>query len=163
MAILYDAKQRAIVEHAKRIKRKATKEAQKNRPKLDKGPERNPDYKAWLRAGGMCLACQIEGPVRHPTLRNVIEAAHIWLAEGAMKGVRNSDWTCTPLCTWHHQHAPDACDKAQRRFFDRLGLDPIDVVEAFNAAFVAGREAFWVVQEIVAKRLDGTVVRRSGT
>lgn len=158
MAPRFTVAERQQIAVTDRIKRKARQDAKRDRPKVDKGPTRDRDYKSWLHQGAPCLACQIEGPPAH-TFPNPIEAAHIWLAEGAMKGLRNSDWTCIPLCRWHHQHAPDACDKAQRKFFDRLKLDPIDVVEAFNRAFAAGREAFWVVHELVAE-WRGSVARR---
>jgi hypothetical protein len=145
MAILYTAEQRAQIRAAKQIEKRARKEAQKDRPKSEKGPTRDREYQSWLHEGLPCIACLRWGSPKHPTLRNVIEAAHIWIVEGAMKGVRNSDWTCIPLCTWHHQVAPDACDKAQRKFFDRLAVDPIALCQALYGAFLAGRDGFWII------------------
>lgn len=149
MAIRYSAEERAAVQIGKAIEKRARKEAQKGRPKLDKGPERDRDYIAWLHHGIQCFACLIEG---RPTGVgfNPIEAAHIWLLEGAMKGLRNSDHLAMPICRVHHREGRDCCDVAQRKFFDRLGVDPLTAHQTMYGAFLAGRDGWWAAHQIAA-------------
>lgn len=150
MGILYTAEQRAQRNAVKQMERRARREAQKGRPKLDKGPDRDRDYMAWLHEGLPCIACLKWGRPKNAGF-NPIEAAHIWLAEGAMKGVRNSDWTCVPICKFHHQLDRDACDVNQRKFFDRLGVDAIAFCQALYQAFLTGRDGFWIIHEFAGK------------
>lgn len=153
--------ERQLIAEADAIRRAERKAVKRAKPKLDKGPERLPDYVSWLHEGLPCIACLIEGPAKHHG--NRIEAAHIWLAEGAMRGVQNSDWTCIPLCSWHHRLDRDACDVAQRKFFDRLGVEPIGLCEALYAAFKAGRDGFWIIHDIAGRSLsDGRLRVKTG-
>lgn len=86
--------------------------------------EHDAAYMAWLREIGLCIACLIEG---RPAQLGPIEAAHQKLniaAKGWTKvsGRRVHDRQCVGLCRWHHQDAPNACDKGQRQFWARLGI-----------------------------------------
>lgn len=145
------AEERALVAKAQAIKARIAKENRKLRPakvtpsaegqrqprKLDKG------HLSYLHEVGVCIACLIEGEPDTKGERNPIEAAHQKLAiaakgwKGAGKGVRSDDQKSVPLCRWHHQLAPNACDRAQRKFWDRLGLG--DAVADLCAALVRAR------------------------
>ena len=89
----------------------------------------DPDYLSAIHSEGLpCFACLCGAQPMPPVgMQNPIEAAHQKLAisskgwKGSGKG-RSSDFTCVPLCRWHHQVAPNACDKAQRKFWDRIRL-----------------------------------------
>jgi hypothetical protein len=119
----------------KRRERKARKEARPAPVKPTAAGQRDPRdedraYMAWLHQGIPCTACLIEGRPGAATRvrQNPIEAAHqkLAIASAGWKegggGKRTSDSRCIPLCRWHHQDAPNACDKGQRMFWDRLGL-----------------------------------------
>lgn len=113
-----------------------------------------PLYLAWLRTLP-CVACMIEGPPPAGIGQNPIEAAHqkLAIASAGWKegggGVRTHDRRCVGLCRWHHQHAPNACDKGQRRFWDRLGLgDGIATLcSDLHAAFLSGSDGAAVIQK----------------
>lgn len=87
--------------------------------------DKDSGFLSWLHDSIPCIACLIDGRSPNP---HHIEAAHQKLAIAAAGwkegggGVRTHDHRCVPLCRWHHQDAPNACDKGQRKFWDRLGL-----------------------------------------
>lgn len=103
---------------------------------------RDPGYLDWLH-DLPCIACLIEGRdlsiINHPTMVS-IEAAHQKHTDlrGPSLGKRPSDAAACPLCTWHHRLAPDACDPAQRKFWDRLGVDVGAFCKALHDAYRAG-------------------------
>ncbi len=131
----FTAEERAKIAEVERIKRAARERAKTARPARvtpvvagqRSAPTRDTRYLRWLR-GLPCIACLIEGP---PPLApgfiglNPIEAAHQKHTDlkGPALGRRPSDAACCPLCAWHHRLAPDACDPAQRRFWDRIGVN----------------------------------------
>ena len=162
---LISASDRAILASAKAIRGRLARERKQSRPPKAKPDHAAPGqrdpreldaaYMAWQHAEGLsCVACQITGsPQRGP-----IEVAHQKLAiaakgwRGAGKGSRGHDRNSVPLCRWHHQDAPDACDKAQRKFWDRHGLgDEIaDLCAELYAAFKAQEPGAPVIARWVA-------------
>ena len=109
-----------------------------------KPPQKDRDYVSWLHEGLPCVACETLGPPANP---GRVEAAHIWLVEGPMKGKRNSDRFCLPICRWHHRDAPNACDVAQRAFFDRLRIDAAGITSALYGAFKGGADGAAVIRQ----------------
>lgn len=122
---------------------------------------RDDRYLAFLRQLP-CVACLIEGPPL-PGARTNMEAAHQKLAiasrgwkEGG-GGVRTHDHRCVGLCRWHHQDAPNACDKAQRKFWDRLNIgDAVaDLCQALRRAFPNHEAAVQVLRDFAAGARNG--------
>jgi hypothetical protein len=118
--------------------------------------EQDERYLGFLRQHP-CIACLIEGPPPAGARTNM-EAAHQKLAiasrgwkEGG-GGVRTHDRRCVGLCRWHHQDAPNACDKAQRRFWDRLNIgDAVaDLCTALRRAFPDHEAAVQVLRDFAA-------------
>jgi hypothetical protein len=112
--------------------------------------EHDDAFMAWLRDIGLCIACLIEGRPAHP---GPIEAAHQKqniAAAGWTKvsGRRAHDRQCVGLCRFHHQDAPNACDKGQRQFWDRLGIgDRIaDLCAELYAAFKGGSDGALIIR-----------------
>lgn len=107
---------------------------------------RDAGYMAWIHEQGLpCIACLIHG---RPACSgpNPIEAAHQWIVRGATKGRRAGHDTCVALCRWHHQLAPNACDKGQRKFWAALEIDPADFSAALYAAYLAGTDGLAVIR-----------------
>lgn len=107
-------------------------------------------FMAWLRDIGLCIACLIEERPAHP---GPIEAAHQKqniAAAGWTKvsGRRAHDRQCVGLCRFHHQDAPNACDKGQRQFWDRLGIgDRIaNLCTELYAAFKGGSDGALIIR-----------------
>lgn len=126
-----------------------------SRPFPAKPPARIEDkgFARWMHEHGLpCIACLIEGPAPATGEPNPIECAHqkqAIAAKGwhARKGVRPGDDQQVPLCRWHHQLAPNACDKAQRKFWDRLGVGDlvVDLCRDLYAAFKGGQDGAAII------------------
>lgn len=113
---------------------------------------RDDAYMAWIHEQGLaCIACLNGEPVTYSGL-NPIEAAHQWVVRGPTKGKRAGHDTCVPLCRWHHQLAPNACDKGQRAFWSRLEIDPADLSSALYGAFKAGGDGHRVLRRFTTKQ-----------
>lgn len=173
--------QREVIQQAdaiKRAERKASKAARPKRERPAPGPnpkdprERDVAYLRWLHEGLSCIACLIEHPgfVWSPSALYPVEAAHQKLAiasrgwrEGGL-GPRVHDRRCVPLCSWHHTQAPNACDKGQRHFWDRLGLfDKVaDLCRDLYAAFLAGGDGEPVIHRY-AEEARGFERRRTAS
>lgn len=121
---------------------------------------RDQRYLHWLH-GLPCIACEIEPAPTAPASRMLgrtalfnavfaarmtIEAAHQKGVAGPSLGKRPSDAASCPLCAWHHRLAPDACDPAQRQFWNRLGIDVADFCQSLYVAFKAGEDGATVVR-----------------
>lgn len=119
------------------------------------GRERDAGFMAWQHESGLtCIACEIEGPPTAAMLqgeRNPIEVAH-QRVKGWKKGVRGDDADSCPLCRWHHQLAPNACDKGQRQFWARLTIDAADYCAALFAAFKGGSDPRLVMRWFIPRR-----------
>jgi hypothetical protein len=143
--------ERELLARAHAIKARVRKENKKLRPaKVQPAAEgqRRPrvrcaDHLGFIHEVGLCVACEIEGAPDTKSEPNPLEAAHQKLAiaskgwTGSGKGVRSDDEKSVGLCRWHHQLAPNACDKGQRKFWDRLNIG--DRIADLCAALVAAR------------------------
>lgn len=164
-----DADKRAALAPAKRAaadERRANRKAEKvNRPtrvdhkrsKPKGGRDLDPDFVAWQHESGLtCIACDMLGAPTAAQLqgeRNPIEVAH-QRVDGWKKGVRGHDRHSCPLCRWHHQLAPNACDKGQKAFWDRLGIDASDYCAALYAAFKGGSPGAAVIRKFIPTRTE---------
>lgn len=142
------------------IARRALRKAERKTAKRAKpaASVKDPGYAKWIHEDGLtCIACAIEGaPVGVGP--NPIEVAHQkfnstaagW--QGQRVGARVSDWQSVPLCRWHHQGAPNACDKAQRKFWDRLRVDAVALCRDLYAAFKAQEPGQPVIDRYAAAK-----------
>ena len=105
------------------------------REKPRRGPERSPEYLAWIRTLP-CAVCQ-----RPPTIYLAIEAAHTHGLGPRGFGQKSSDYSTIPLCFWHHRGDPDSYhEMGERRFAVRHGLDIPELVRRLNAEFLGRKE-----------------------
>jgi hypothetical protein len=164
----FTVEERAKIAEVRRIERSARERSKKARPARvaptatgQRRPrERDGGYLSWLHEGLPCIACLIEGePRRRPgsPATNPIEAAHQKHTDlrGPALGKRPSDAACCPLCAWHHRLAPDACDPAQRKFWDRLDVNVGDFCLALYSAYQLGRDGIDIVHRFA--RIPGVV------
>ena len=126
---------------------------QRTKPKG--GHEADKPFMSWLHESGLaCVACEAEGPPTPAMLqgeRNPMEVAHQRVT-GWKKGVKEDDKHSCILCRWHHQLAPNACDKGQRQFWDRLGIVAADYTAALHAAFRGGSDPHRVLRQFLTMR-----------
>ena len=126
---------------------------QRTKPKG--GREVDPAFMRWQHESSLtCIACAIEGPPSAAMLqgeRNPIEVAHQRVT-GWKKGVRGDDKNSCALCRWHHQLAPNACDKGQAKFWLRIGVDAADYCAALYAAFKGGSSGAAVLRRFTPSK-----------
>lgn len=120
-------------------------------PKADRGRVRDAGFLAFLRRLP-CVACRAEGlPSGAP-----IEAAHIRYSDAKLGRVnpgmqaKPSDCWATPLCRHHHQH--DQHTRAERAFWERLGVEPGALSMALHAAYLAGADGVAVLDDFTERR-----------
>jgi hypothetical protein len=144
-------RQAAKVRKAARERRpapKADRKAVRSTPKLanPRQPrERDPGFLAFLRRLP-CVAGMVEGGCSGP-----VEAAHLRFSDASVgrvnpgMGRKPSDKWATSLCRGHHQH--DQHMKAERAFWERLGIDPNALSQALYAAYREGRSGEAVLRQ----------------
>ncbi len=67
-----------------------------------RGPDRSPEYLAWIRTLGCAVCSRVNGGV------TVIEAAHTNALGPKGMGQKTSDFSAIPLCSGHHREYPDS-------------------------------------------------------
>ncbi len=142
-------KARAIIRDYNREKNRQAKAKQREREKSvgkrtagQRQPrERDREYLHWLHYTP-CIAGLIEGGCQ-----GNIQAAHQKHIgqQAAALGKRPHDRHSCALCEWHHTRAPNACDPAQRKFWDRLGVDVTAFCADLYQAFQEGTDGADVV------------------
>lgn len=147
------ADERRVTRKAEKVSRPARVDHQRAKPKG--GRETDPAFMSWQHDSDLtCIACEMLGAPSAAQLqgeRNPIEVAH-QRVDGWKKGVRGHDRNSCPLCRWHHQLAPNACDKGQKAFWDRLGIDAADYCAALFHAFRAGFDGREVIRRFIPSR-----------
>lgn len=136
------------VRAAKATLAKHRREQRKARTRAKPARETDAGYLAWLHDGLDCIACLIEGRVWSEIVGQPfpIEAAHQYHAHtGPQVGRRPPDAACAPLCAYHHRFGPGCCDPAQRKFWDRLGVDVAAYCRALVDAYKAGQDGQRIV------------------
>lgn len=127
-----------------------------SRSKPKGGRERDAGFMAWQHESGLaCIACEVLGaptPDQIQGFPNPLEVAH-QRVNGWKKGVRGDDAASCVLCRWHHQTAPNACDRGQTKFWARLEIDPADYCQALYAAFKGGQDGRAVQRRFIPGRI----------
>ena len=67
-----------------------------------RGPDRSPDYLAWIRTLGCAVCSRVSGGA------TVIEAAHTNVLGPRGLGQKTSDFSAIPLCSGHHRENWDS-------------------------------------------------------
>ena len=88
-----------------------------------RGPDRSPEYLAWIRTLGCVVCSRVSGGA------TVIEAAHTNVLGLRGIGQKTSDFSAIPLCAGHHRDNPDSYHRLGEQGFSRKhGLDLQDLV-----------------------------------
>jgi len=83
-----------------------------------RGPDRSPEYLAWIRTLGCVVCARVNGSV------TVIEAAHTNALGARGIGQKASDFSAVPLCSGHHREYPDSYHRlSEKEFSHKHGLD----------------------------------------
>ena len=107
--------------------------------------QRDNGYLAWLRRLP-CVAGVIEGGCAGP-----IQAAHIRFSDAGRGRVnpgmmrKPDDSSAVSLCERHHLH--DQHRGSERKFWERLGVEPSALAAALYAAYQAGGDGAAVIRE----------------
>ena len=100
----------------------------RSRPR--RGPERSPDYLAWIRTLG-CVVCS-----RVSCGATVIEAAHTNVLGARGLGQKASDFSAIPLCAAHHRENLDSYHQlGETEFSHKHGIDLKELVLRLQSRF----------------------------
>jgi hypothetical protein len=106
-------------------KRRVEVRQRRSRPR--RGPDRSPDYLAWIRTLGCVVCSRVSGE------STVIEAAHTNALGARGMGQKTSDFSAIPLCSGHHRINPDSYHRqGEERFAQEHQLDLPQLVAALN-------------------------------
>jgi hypothetical protein len=95
----------------------------KKRSQPRRGPDRSPEYLAWIRTLG-CVIC-----ARESGGATVVEAAHTNVLGARGLGQKTSDFSTVPLCSGHHREYPDSYHfLGEREFSRKHGIELKEVV-----------------------------------
>lgn len=88
-----------------------------------RGPERDPDYMAWLSQENSCLICKVDCPDPAHTINNGMRS-------------KGPDSSCVPLCRTHHAEY----DSGRAAFETKYGVSMKAEAAAHFAVYVIARE-----------------------
>ena len=95
-----------------------------------RGPDRSPEYLAWIRTLG-CVVCS-----RVSRGATVIEAAHTNVLGRRGMGQKSSDFSAIPLCANHHRQNLDSYHLlGEKEFSLKHGIDLKELVLALQSQF----------------------------
>jgi hypothetical protein len=109
-------------------KRRVPVRKRRSRPR--RGPDRSPDYLAWIRTLG-CVVCSTVS-----CGSTVIEAAHTNVLGARGMGQKTSDFSAIPLCAAHHRENLDSYHTLGEAAFSRKhGIALEELVRALRSRF----------------------------
>ena len=109
-------------------KRRTPVRMRRSRPR--RGPDRNPDYLAWIRTLGCVVCSRVSGG------STVVEAAHTNAVGARGMGQKTSDFSAIPLCSVHHREARDSYHRLGEQCFAREHqFDLPQLVAALNQLY----------------------------
>jgi len=83
-----------------------------------RGPDRSPEYLAWIRTLGCVVCARVSGGA------TVIEAAHTNALGSRGMSQKTSDFSAIPLCSGHHRESPDSYHRlGEQAFSYKHGID----------------------------------------
>ena len=114
---------------ARRTTLKRYTRVRRKRSRPTRGPERSPEYLAWIRTLPCAVCHRSPGGVS-------IEAAHTSALGPRGISQKSPDYSAVPLCTWRHRAGPDSYHRlGERSFEERFGIKLTEVVSTFHQAF----------------------------
>ena len=118
----------ALLPRGLRPKRRAP--LRKKRIRSRRGPDRHPDYLAWIRTLRCVVCARLSGGF------TVIEAAHTNALGPRGLGQKASDFSAVPLCAGHHRDYPDSYHRlGEPEFVQKHGLDLKKLVLRLRSRF----------------------------
>lgn len=84
----------------------------KKRAQPRRGPDRSPEYLAWIRTLGCVVCSRMSGDW------TVIEAAHTNALGRRGMSQKTSDFSAIPLCSGHHRENPDSYHRLGEKGFE---------------------------------------------
>jgi hypothetical protein len=101
--------------------------ARKKRVRERRGPDRSPDYLAWIRTLGCVVCSRVSGE------STVIEAAHTNAVGPKGMSQKTSDFSAIPLCAAHHRESLDSYHRlGEQRFAREHQFDLPQLVATLN-------------------------------
>jgi hypothetical protein len=95
-----------------------------------RGPDRNPEYLAWIRTLGCVVCARVNGGA------TVVEAAHTNALGTRGMGQKTSDYSAVPLCGGHHREYPDSYHHLGERWFAQTHQIRLpELVQALNIRY----------------------------
>jgi hypothetical protein len=95
-----------------------------------RGPDRSPDYLAWMRTLPCIVCSRVSGGA------TVIEAAHTNVLGPRGIGQKSSDFSAIPLCAAHHRENLDSYHVlGEKEFSHEHGIDLKDLVLRLQSRF----------------------------
>jgi len=102
----------------------------KKRSRLRRGPDRSPDYLAWIRTLGCLVCARVTGG------STVIEAAHTNALGPKGLSQKTSDFSAIPLCADHHREGQDSYHRlGEKMFLHKHAIDMRELVRALRDRF----------------------------
>jgi hypothetical protein len=95
-----------------------------------RGPERSPEYLAWIRTLGCAVCSRVSGGA------TVIEAAHTNVLGPRGIGQKTSDFSAVPLCSGHHRENLDSYHAlGEPAFLQKYGIDLKEIALRLQSRF----------------------------
>ena len=109
---------------------KRTVPVRKKRLQPRRGPERSPEYLAWIRTLGCVVCSRVSGG------STVVEAAHTNVFGSRGLGQKTTDFSAIPLCAAHHRENLDSYHRLGEKMFLRThAIDMRELVRALRDRF----------------------------
>jgi hypothetical protein len=94
------------------------------------GPDRSPDYLAWIRMLPCAVCSKVSGGA------TMIEAAHTNVLGPRGLGQKTTDFSAIPLCSGHHRENPDSYHRlGETGFSHKHGIDLKELVLRLRSRF----------------------------
>ena len=95
-----------------------------------RGPDRSPEYLAWIRTLGCVVCSRVSGGA------TAVEAAHTNVLGPRGIGQKTSDFSAIPLCSGHHRDKPDSYHVlGEQVFLRRHGIALNEIVLRLQGRF----------------------------
>jgi len=95
-----------------------------------RGPDRSPEYLAWIRTLGCIVCARVSGGT------TIIEAAHTNVLGPRGLGQKASDFSAIPLCAAHHRENLDSYHVlGEKEFSHKHKIDLKEVVARLQSRF----------------------------
>ena len=109
-------------------KRRVPVRQKRFQPRL--GPDRSPEYLAWIRTLGCAICSRVSGG------STIVEAAHTNVLGPRGLGQKTTDFSAIPLCAAHHRENADSYHHLGERGFAQVHQIRLpELVQALNSRY----------------------------